>query len=131
MILIDLEKAYGKVPREVLWRVLEKKWVSNTYIQVINNMYAKYVTCVQTQGSLTKYFPYSIILHQVSALCPYIFALVIDAFTRPLQGDVSRYMLFADDILLVDKTREGVKGKFELWRSTLEYKDFCLSRSKT
>ncbi|MDE1716381.1 hypothetical protein PWG14_28335, partial [Chromobacterium amazonense] len=40
-------------------------------------------------------------------------------------------MLFADDILLVDKTREGVQQKLELWRSTLESKDFCLSRSKT
>ncbi|KAI0526895.1 hypothetical protein KFK09_002488 [Dendrobium nobile] len=40
-------------------------------------------------------------------------------------------MLFADDILLVDKTREGVEGKLELWMSTLEFKGFRLSRSKT
>ncbi|KAI0497081.1 hypothetical protein KFK09_023409 [Dendrobium nobile] len=40
-------------------------------------------------------------------------------------------MLFADDILLVDKTREGVEGKLELRRSTLESKGFRLSRSKT
>ena len=40
-------------------------------------------------------------------------------------------MLFVDGILLVDKTREGVEGKLELWRSTLESKGFRLSRSKT
>ena len=40
-------------------------------------------------------------------------------------------MLFADDILLIDKTREGFTRKLELWRSTLESKCFCLSRSKT
>ncbi|KAH0435157.1 hypothetical protein IEQ34_026682 [Dendrobium chrysotoxum] len=40
-------------------------------------------------------------------------------------------MLFADDILLVDKTKEGVEGKLEVWRSTLESKGFRLSRSKT
>ncbi|KAI0502646.1 hypothetical protein KFK09_017602 [Dendrobium nobile] len=40
-------------------------------------------------------------------------------------------MLFAYDILIVDKTREGVEGKLELWRSTLESKCFRLSRSKT
>ncbi|KAH0462579.1 hypothetical protein IEQ34_010154 [Dendrobium chrysotoxum] len=50
---------------------------------------------------------------------------------RHLQEDVSWCMLFADDILLVDKTREGVEGKLELWRSTLESKGFRLSRSKT
>ncbi|KAI0505015.1 hypothetical protein KFK09_015972 [Dendrobium nobile] len=40
-------------------------------------------------------------------------------------------MLFSYDILLVNKTREGVEGKLELWRSILESKFFCLSRSKT
>ena len=40
-------------------------------------------------------------------------------------------MLFADDIVLVDKTREGVNGKLERWRHTLESRGFVVSRSKT
>ncbi|KAH0434466.1 hypothetical protein IEQ34_026824 [Dendrobium chrysotoxum] len=56
---------------------------------------------------------------------------VMDVLTRHLQEDVPWGMLFADDILLVDKTREGVEGKLELWMSTLESKGFRLSRSKT
>ncbi|PKU78863.1 ubiquitin-protein ligase E3 C [Dendrobium catenatum] len=40
-------------------------------------------------------------------------------------------MLFADDILRVDKTREEVEGKLELWRSTLKFKGFRLSGSIT
>ncbi|KAI0500658.1 hypothetical protein KFK09_018874 [Dendrobium nobile] len=55
----------------------------------------------------------------------------MDVLTRHLQEDVPWCMLFADDILLVDKTREGVEGKLELWRSTLESKGFRLSRSKS
>ncbi|KAH0468953.1 hypothetical protein IEQ34_002185 [Dendrobium chrysotoxum] len=47
-----------------------------------------------------------------------------------ISEDVPWCMLFADDIL-IDKTREGVEGKLELWRSTLESKGFRLSRSKT
>ncbi|KAH0469003.1 hypothetical protein IEQ34_002235 [Dendrobium chrysotoxum] len=69
--------------------------------------------------------------HTGSALSPYLFALVMDVCTRHLQEDVPWCMLFADDILLIDKTREGVEGKLELWRSTLESKGFRLSRSKT
>jgi hypothetical protein len=31
-------------------------------------------------------------------------------------------MLFADDVVLVDESREGVSRKLELWRQTLESK---------
>jgi hypothetical protein len=40
-------------------------------------------------------------------------------------------MLFTDDVVLMDENRTGVNQKLELWRRTLEAKDFRLSRSKT
>jgi len=40
-------------------------------------------------------------------------------------------MLFADDIILVDETIAGVNANLELWRQTLEFRDFRLSKAKT
>ena len=40
-------------------------------------------------------------------------------------------MLFADDIVLIDETREGVNDKSERWRHSLESRGFRVSRSKT
>jgi len=40
-------------------------------------------------------------------------------------------MLFVDDIILIDETKEGVNTKLEWWTDTLEAKGFRLSRSKT
>jgi hypothetical protein len=40
-------------------------------------------------------------------------------------------MRFADDVILVDESREGVNRKIELWRQTLESKGFRISRTKT
>jgi len=40
-------------------------------------------------------------------------------------------MLFADDIVLIDETRQGVNDKLERWRHTLEARGFRVSRSKT
>jgi hypothetical protein len=39
MIFIDLEKAYDKVPRNVMWWALQKHKVSSKYITLIKDMY--------------------------------------------------------------------------------------------
>ena len=40
-------------------------------------------------------------------------------------------MLFPDDIVLTDKTKDGLCHKLKQWRHTVKSKGFKLSRSKT
>ena len=58
MVFIDLEKAYDRVPREVLWWVPEKRGVHVRYIKVIKDMYDRVVTSVRTAGGYTTEFPF-------------------------------------------------------------------------
>ncbi|KAM2605119.1 hypothetical protein TB2_033955 [Malus domestica] len=76
-------------------------------------------------------FPITVGLHQGSSLSPYIFALVMDELTRHIQDDIPWCMLFADNIVLIDETQEGVNAKLNLWIEVLESKGLRLSRSKT
>ncbi|PKA65631.1 ubiquitin-protein ligase E3 C [Apostasia shenzhenica] len=94
-------------------------------------MYEGVVTCVRTQEGLTKDFFITVGLHQGSALSPYLFALIMEVMTEHIQDEVPWCMLFADDIVLIEKTKEGAKAKIVLWRNALESKGFHLSRSKT
>ena len=120
LVFIDLEKAYDKIPRNVMWWSLDKHKVPSKYVTLIKDMYNNVVTSVRTNDGNTDYFPIKIGLHQGSALSLYLFALVIP-----------RCMLFADHVVLVDESQTGVNRKLELWRQTLESKGFRLSRTKT
>jgi hypothetical protein len=55
-------------------------------------------------------------LHQGSALSQYIFTLVMDGITNDIQGDIPWCMIFADDVVLIDKSKIEVNQKLELWR---------------
>jgi hypothetical protein len=47
MIFIDLEKAYNKISRNIMWWTLKRKLVPTKYVTLIKDMYTNIVTCVR------------------------------------------------------------------------------------
>jgi hypothetical protein len=47
MIFVDLEKAYDKIPRNIMWWALRRKLVQTKYVTLIKDMYTNVVTCVR------------------------------------------------------------------------------------
>jgi len=86
MVFIDLEKAYDKIPRNVMWWALDRHKVPTKYVALIKDMYNNVMTRVRTSDGDTDDFPIKIGLHQGSALSPYLFALVMDEVTRDINN---------------------------------------------
>ena len=82
MVFIDLDKGYDRVPRHVLWWVLNKKVVPLKYVSIIKDMYEGVVTNVRTCGGLTDEFSITIGVHQGSSLSPFLFDIVMDEITK-------------------------------------------------
>jgi hypothetical protein len=101
MVFIDLEKAYDKVSRNVMWWALKKYKFSTKYITLIKDIYDNVVT---SDGD-TNDFSINIELHQGSTLSSYLFALVMDDVTSDIQGGIPWCMLFANNVVLVDEGR--------------------------
>lgn len=116
IIFVDLKKDYDHIPRDVLSKALEKKGVCITYIRTIQYMHEGITISVRTPKDKTKDFPIRIELYQGSTLSPYLFNLVLDELIKDRQKIILNCMLFVDDIVLIEKSREAVNNKFELER---------------
>ncbi|KAJ8712012.1 hypothetical protein PYW08_008966 [Mythimna loreyi] len=135
MVFVDLEKAYDRVPREVLWWALKEKSVPGKYVQLTRAMYSQCSTQVRSTAVVpavdrTSSFNVAVGLHQGSALSPYLF-LIMDALTSDIQEEAPWCMLFADDIVLVAESGLEVQNRLEVWWHRLESVGLKVSRTKT
>ncbi|XP_064074656.1 uncharacterized protein LOC135193963 [Vanessa tameamea] len=56
MVFIDLEKAYDRVPREVLWWALKEKGLPGKYVELVRAMYRGFCTYVRSSAGTTDQF---------------------------------------------------------------------------
>ena len=88
MVFIDLEKAYDRVPRDLIWECLGAKGVPETYIRVVKDMYHGSQTSVYSHSGDPEYFVVKVGLHQGSALSPFLFTVVMDVVLSSIQDGI-------------------------------------------
>nr|GEV60521.1 hypothetical protein [Tanacetum cinerariifolium] len=131
MAFLDLEKAYDSVLHELVWKTLIDKGTPSKYLKVIQDMYEGAKTRVRTIVGNTEFFPVEVGLHQGSAISPYLFTLILDELSRGIQENIPWCMIFADDIVLIAESAEGLNNRLERWRKALEVNGLRVSREKT
>ena len=94
-------------------------------------MYEESETVVRCAVGTTESFKVKVGLHQGSVLSPFLFAVIMDRLTDEVRREPPWTMLFADDIVICEETREGVERRLESWRCALERRGMKVNRSKT
>ena len=94
-------------------------------------MYEGSETVVRCAVGTTESFKVKVGLHQESALSPFLFAMLMDRPMDKVRREPPWTMLFADDIVSGEETREEVEQRLESWKYALERIGMKVSRSKT
>ena len=129
-IFIKLQ-AESRVPQEELWYCMRKSGIVEKYVRLVQDMYEGSETMVRCAVETTESFKVKVGLHQGSALSPFVFAVIMDRLTDEVRREPLWTMLFADDIVICEKTREEVERRLESWKYALERRGMKVSRSKT
>ena len=113
---VDLEKAFDRVPREVLWWALRKLGVDEWMINVVKAMYDGSTTAVKLQGGESKEFEVQVGVHQGSVLSPLLFIIVLEALSKEFRGGLPWELLYADDLALLAESKAELIEKIKRWK---------------
>ena len=81
---LDLEKAYDRVPRELVYWCIRKRGILGKLVRIVTASYENLITRVRIPFDDTQKFEIKVGLHQGSALSPLLFILVLDTLTSQL-----------------------------------------------
>ena len=110
---------------------MRKSGIVEKYVRLVQDMYEGSETVMRCAVGTTESFKVKVGLHQGSALSPFLFAMIMDRRTNEVRSEPPWTMLFADDIVICEETREEVKRRLKSWKYALERKWMKVCRSKT
>ena len=110
------------VSRNVLELAMSKKRTPEVLDRSVMSMYDGAITRARVDSDLSEEFEVEVEMHQGSVLSPFLFAVVVDVVTEFASEGALSELLYADDLVLISETIEGLRNKFLEWKEALESK---------
>ena len=128
---VDLEKAFDRVPRKVLWWTLRKVGIPEWIARVIQVMYQNARSQVRVNNLFSDVFDVQVGVHQGSVLSPLLFIIVLEALSREFRTSCSWELLYDDDLVLIADAMDELLSKLGNWKKHLEAKGLRVNMGKT
>ena len=128
---VDLEKAFDRVPRKVLWWAMRKLGIDEWIIRTVQAMYCNAQSKVRVGSSYSEPINVSVGVHQGSVLSFLLFIIVMEALSIEFRTGCPWELLYADDLVIVAESLEELKEKLKLWKDELELKGLKVNVGKT
>uniref|UniRef100_A0A7N8Y8H8 Reverse transcriptase domain-containing protein n=1 Tax=Mastacembelus armatus TaxID=205130 RepID=A0A7N8Y8H8_9TELE len=139
MCFVDLEKAFDRVPRDILWEVLQEYGVRGPLLRAIRSLYKRSRSLVRIAGSKSDLFPVHIGLRQGCPLSPVLLITFMDRISRCSQGPEGvqfgdhriSSLLFADDVVLLAPSSQDLQRALGQFATECEAARMRISTSKS
>ena len=129
MFFVDLEKVFDRVPRKVLEWAMRKKGIPEALVRSVMSLYEGAKTRVRVDSELSEEFEVKVGMHQGSVLSPFS-TVVVDVITEVAREGALCEILYADDLVLMSETVEGLMDKFLKWKEAFESKGLKVNLGK-
>ena len=131
MALVDLEKAFDRVPRDVIWWAMRKLGIDEWLVRLVQSMYKDVRSRVRVGDGYSEEFGVGVGVHQGSVLSPLLFIIVLEALSREFRTGCPWELLYADDLMISAESMEELLVKVQTWKTEMEKKGLCVNMGKT
>ena len=131
MAFVDLEKAFDRVPRKVIWWALRKLGVDEWIVHLVQGMYSSARSRVRVGEGYSEEFEVKVGVHQGSVLSPLLFIIVLEALSREFRCGVPWEDLYADDLVIIAESLEECVRRLLTWKEAMEEKGLRVNTGKT
>ncbi|KAK3517069.1 hypothetical protein QTP86_004180, partial [Hemibagrus guttatus] len=139
MCFVDLEKAFDRVPRGILWEVLWEYGVRGPLLRAVRSLYNRSRSLVRIASCKSDLFPVHVGLRQGCPLSPVLFIVFMDRISRRSQGlEGVRFgdhrissLIFADDVVLLASSGLDLQHALGRFAAECEAAGMKVSTSKS
>ena len=131
MAFVDLEKAFDRVPRKVIWWALRKLGVDEWIVHLVKGMYSNARSRVRVGEGYSEEFEMKVGVHQGSVLSPLLFIIVLEALSHEFRYGIPWEDLYADDLVIIAESLEECARRLLTWKEAMEEKGLRVNAGKT
>ena len=98
---VDLEKAFDRIPRKILWWALRKLLDQNGSSKSYRNCNYNLSSKVRVESSYGDSYGVNVEIHRGSVLSPLLFIFVLEALSQEFCTGRPWEILYADDMVII------------------------------
>ena len=130
MAFVDMEKAFDRVPRKVIWWALRKLGVEEWIVRLVQGMYANAQSCVRVGEGYSEEFEVKVGVHHGSVISLFFFIIVLEALSREFRSGVHWEDLYADDLVIIAESLKECVRRLLTWKEAIEKKGLKCRKDK-